>query len=217
MNPVRRLYQWVLGWAETRWGFAALLTVAFCESIFFPIPPDVLLIPLVMGAGGQWLRFALGATLFSVLGGLVGYAVGCFAWQQLGRWLIANLMRVDLVLVNGREDVQLPAYFEGLLGTQPAYLFQTFDNWNAWAVFVFGFTPLPYKLITITAGFARINLPVFLIASTLSRSMRFLAVAFLIYKFGPAARTFIDRHFNLLAVVFTILLLGGFLLLGKLF
>ena len=180
----------------------------FGESSFFPIPPDILLILLVLGASERWLRFALGTTLASVLGGLAGYAIGFFAWQTLGRWLIAHLMHIELVLVDGREDVQRPAYLEKLLDTQPVYLFQTFDNWNAWIVFAFGLVPLPYKLITI----AQVNIAVFVLASTLSRGLRFTVLAFLIYRLGPPAKTYIDRHFNVLAIAFTVLLLGGFAL-----
>ena len=217
LAPLRRLYDWVLGWADTRWGLPALLVIAFCESSFFPIPPDVLLIPLVLGASERWFIFATGTTLASVLGGLAGYAIGFFAWQTLGRWLIENVMRIELVLVNGKEDVPLPAYMEKLLDVQPAYLFQTFDDWNAWIVFAFGLTPLPYKLITIAAGFAQVNLLVFVLASAMSRGLRFFVLAFVMHKLGPPAKVFIDRHFNLLAIVFTVSLFGGFIVLGWLF
>ena len=210
----RRLYDWVLSWADTRWGLPALLVLAFCESSFFPIPPDVLLLPLVLGASERWFVFAAGTTLASVLGGLAGYAIGFFAWQTLGRWLIENVMRIELVTVAGREDVQLPAYMERLLNVQPAYLFQTFDDWNAWIVFAFGLTPLPYKLITIAAGFAQVNLLIFVLASVVARGLRFFVLAFLLHKLGPPAQVFIDRHFNLLAIVFTVLLVGGFVVLG---
>ena len=214
MKPLRRLYDWVLGWADTRWGLPALLVIAFCESSFFPIPPDVLLIPLVLGASERWYIFATGTTLASVAGGLAGYAIGFFAWQTLGRWLIENVMRIELVAVDGREDVPLPLYWEKLLDVQPAYLFQIFDAWNAWIVFAFGLTPLPYKLVTIAAGFAQVNLLVFVLASAVSRGLRFFLLAFLLHKLGPPAKIFIDRHFNLLAIVFTVLLLGGFIALG---
>lgn len=214
MKYLRRLYDWVLGWADTRWGLPALLVFAFCESSFFPVPPDVLLIPLVLGASERWYIFAAGTTLASVAGGLAGYAIGFFAWQTLGRWLIENVMHIELVTVNGKEDVRLPLYWEKLLDVQPAYLFQIFDAWNAWIVFAFGLTPLPYKLITIAAGFAQVNLLVFVLASAVSRGLRFFLLAFLLHKLGPPAKVFIDRHFNLLATVFTVLLLGGFIALG---
>ncbi len=214
MKILRRLYDWVLRWADTRWGFPALLILAFCESSFFPLPPDVLLMPLVLGASERWLLLATGTTVASVLGGMVGYAIGFFAWQTLGRWLIENVMRIELVAVAGREDVQLPTYVEKLLGMQPAYLFQIFDEWNAWIVFAFGLTPLPYKLITIAAGFAQVDLLVFVFASVVSRGLRFFVLAFLLHKLGPPAQTFIDRHFNLLAISFTVLLCGGLLVIG---
>ena len=105
---VRRTYDWVLSWADSRYGFIALLVVAFCESSFFPIPPDVLLIPLVLGATHRYWHYALGTTIASVVGGLFGYGIGFFAWQTLGRWLVEKVMAIELLMVDGRQDVALP-------------------------------------------------------------------------------------------------------------
>lgn len=211
---LRRTYDWVLSWAHTPYAFPALIILAFCESSFFPVPPDVLLIPLVLGATASFWKYALAATLASVLGGIAGYGIGYFAWQTIGRWLMTHVMSIDTVLVAGREDVLLPSYFGALLGTEPAYLFQTFDTYNAWIVFVFGLSPLPYKLITISAGFAQLNLPIFVVASFLSRGLRFFIVASLLYKWGEEAKALIDKHFNVLALIFTLLLVAGFALIG---
>lgn len=210
MRYLRRVYDWVLSWAHTPYALPALVVLAFCESSFFPVPPDVLLIPLVLGATTNFWKYALAATLASTLGGIAGYGIGYFAWQTIGRWLLAHVMGIDIVLVAGREDVLLPSYFGALLGTEPVYLFQTFDTYNAWIVFVFGLSPLPYKLITISAGFAQLNLSIFTAASFFSRGLRFFIVAFLLYKWGEAAKVFIDKHFNLLALVFAWALVLGF-------
>ena len=212
---VRRTYDWVLSWADSRCGFIALLVVAFCESSFFPIPPDVLLIPLVLGATHRYWHYALGTTIASVVGGLFGYGIGFFAWQTLGRWLVEKVMAVELLMVDGRQDVALPGYLANILGEK--FLFQTFDTYNAWVVFVFGLTPLPYKLVTIAAGFAQTNPLVFTLASAISRGLRFFVVAYLIYRFGEVAKRFIDKYFNLLAIIFCLLLIGGFLLVTMVF
>lgn len=212
----RRLYDWVLSWAESRYALPALIVMAFVESSFFPIPPDVLLIALVLGSATRWWRYALWCTLASVAGGLFGYGIGMFAWETIGRWIVVNLIHVPLVPVEGRDDIQLPAYVVQAIGVERLggeYLFQAYDHWNAWIVFIFGLTPLPYKLVTITGGVAKINVPIFLMASLASRALRFFLVAYILKVWGAPARAFIDRYFNLLAVAFVVLLIGGFAVL----
>ncbi|MBU0961927.1 MAG: DedA family protein [Proteobacteria bacterium] len=215
---IRRLYDWMLHWADSRYGLPALIVLSFAESSFFPIPPDVLLIALVLGASSRWYKYAFWCTLASVAGGLAGYGIGVFAWETMGRWIIENVAHMSLVEVDGRLDIALPSYLISSLGSTLGgqYLFQVYDHWNAWIVFVFGLTPLPYKLTTITAGVARVNLPVFLLASLVARACRFFFVAWLLHKWGEPAKRFIDRYFNFLCVVFILLLAGGFALL-KLF
>jgi membrane protein YqaA with SNARE-associated domain len=212
----RRIYDWMLHWADTPYGFYALILLSFAESSFFPIPPDVLLIALVMSCTTRWKRYALACTLASVLGGLAGYGIGVFAWETMGRWIVENVAHVELVAVDGRLDIALPRYLTESLGPRLGgeYLFQVYDAWNAWIVFVFGLTPLPYKLTTITAGVARVNVPVFLVASMLSRGCRFFVVAWILSKWGEPAKVFIDKYFNLLCIVFTVLLVGGFVVLS---
>jgi len=215
MRWMRRVYDWVLHWADTPYGLHALVILSFAESSFFPIPPDVLLIALVLGAANRWWRFALWCSVASVLGGIAGYFIGVVAWEQVGIWIIENVAHAELSPspVSGRLDIALPEYLHWLGGT---YLFDVYDRWNAWIVFVFGLTPLPYKLVTITAGVARVNFPVFVLASIASRSLRFFTVAAILWRFGPMAKRFIDRHFNKLAILFVLLLIGGFAVL-KLF
>lgn len=216
MKIIRRLYDWVLHWAETPYAVPALFILSFAESSFFPVPPDVLLIALVLGATTKWWRFALWCSLASVLGGVAGYAIGMTVWETVGIWIVENIIRVDLVTntVSGKLDIPLPDYLHFIGGD---FLFEVYDKWNAWIVFVFGLTPLPYKLVTLTAGFAKINFPVFILASIVSRSLRFFVVAAILAKYGPSAKHFIDRHFNKLAFLFVMLLIGGFALITVFF
>jgi len=191
----RRLYDWVLHWAQTPYGGWALFTLSFAESSFFPVPPDALLAPLTLGSPKKWIRFALSCSIASVLGGIFGYIIGMFLWRAIGPWALENLHWAGLTEEN----------------------FETFKQWykqyDYWIVFLCGFTPLPFKVCTISAGIAKINFIGFLIASTVSRSARFFLVAGLFGKFGPGIKPFIDKYFNLLCLVFAILLVGGFLVL----
>ena len=191
-GPVRRLYDWVLHWAETPYGVAALFMLALAESSFFPIPPDPLLIALCLGAASKSLRFALIATSASVLGGIIGYGIGAGAWGLLEPWFYQYVPGVS------------PEAFEQV---QAQY-----DRWDFWAIFLAGLTPIPYKVFTLSAGVFSINFGIFVVASVLSRSIRFFVLAGLIFKFGKPISSFIDRYFNLLAWIFGILLLGGFLM-----
>ncbi len=214
----RRLYDWMLHWADTRYGLLALVLLSFAESSFFPIPPDVLLVALVLGNVKKWYRFALFCTVASVLGGLAGYGIGVFAWETMGRWIVENVAHMNLTAVNGRLDIALPSYLTSTFGSSLGgeYLFAVYDRWNAWIVFVFGLTPLPYKLTTITAGVARVDLPVFILTSFLARACRFFVVAWLLYEWGEPAKAFIDRYFNLLCIAFIVLLVGGFVAISLL-
>ncbi|MBU1171969.1 MAG: DedA family protein [Proteobacteria bacterium] len=185
---LKKMYDWVLHWAETPYGSWALFILAFCESSFFPIPPDVLLIALAVGLPSKAFRFALICSAGSLLGGCFGYLIG---WQFMSS---IGMKIIDLYGLHGHFEM----------------IREKFNIYNAWIVFTAGFTPIPYKLITISAGAFKVNFLVFFIASAVSRSARFFLVSALIYKFGPQIRTFIDKHFNRLAVAFTVLLICGF-------
>jgi len=188
---LRRLYDWVLYWAETPYGSWALFILAFAESSFFPIPPDVLLIALAISIPAKAFRYALICSAGSVLGGIAGYVIG-YQFMDLIGFRILN--------------------FYGLMEKYDI-ISDLYGRYNAWAVGIAGFTPVPYKVFTISAGAFKINFPVFLMASVVSRSARFFLVGWLIYKFGAGIRSFIDRYFNILAVVFVVLLIGGFILI----
>jgi len=214
MGIVRKFYDWVMHWAYTPYAIPALVIFSFSESSVFPIPPDALLVPLVVSAPKKWWRFALWCTVASVLGGMAGYGIGMFAWKTVGIWIVENIIHIKLVLVEGRPDIHLPAYMIKIFGDGLGgeYLFQVYDRWNAWIVFIFGLTPLPYKLVTITAGVAEVNIWIFTLASIASRGLRFFVFCFILQKLGKQAKEFIDRYFNLVAIGFVLLIISGFAL-----
>jgi len=194
LKPLRRLYDWVLHWAETPYGTPALFALAFAESSFFPVPPDVLLIALSLSLPRKAFRYALVCTAASVLGGMLGFYLGMQFWH------VAKGVLFRYVDQEGFNMVR-----------------DYFSRYEAWAVAVAGFTPIPYKVFTISAGFFRVDFTVFVIASALSRGARFFLVASMIYAFGPAIKSFIDKYFDALTVAFVVLLGAGFVLLKYVF
>jgi len=195
---LRSLYDWVLHWAKTPYGTAALFVLAFSESMFFPVPPDVLLIALALGHRQKALYFALVCSVASILGGAGGYALGHFLW-----------------LTDGGFTPVAHFFFEHIPGFDPDVyhrLGEQFEQWGFAIIFTAGFTPIPYKLFTISAGAFDISFPLFVLASAVSRTARFFLIAGLIWKFGEPIQAFIDKYFNLLALAFTVLLIGGFVL-----
>lgn len=188
---IKRLYEWVLGWAHRPHGAWALFILAFAESSFFPIPPDVLLIALAISLPARAFRFALIASIGSLAGGVAGYAIGFYFMDIIGE---------SIIQVYG-------------LAEKYEYIQTLYRSYDAWAVAIAGFTPIPYKAFTITAGAFEINFFVFLIASAISRSARFFIVAFLIYRYGERIRDFIEKYFNILTLLFVILIIGGFVLI----
>ena len=191
----RRLYDWVVHFADTKHGERALFCLSFAESSFFPVPPDVLLAPLALGAPKKWFRFALSCSIASVLGGIFGYMIGMFLWSQISPWAYAHLGAIHLTEENF-------AKFEAL-----------YDKYDFGIVFTCGFTPLPYKVCTISAGVAKISFIGFLIASTISRSTRFFMVAGLMGWKGEKIRPVLEKYFNWFSLAFMALLIGGFALI----
>jgi len=192
---LKKLYNWVLHWAETPHGTWALFLLAFAESSFFPIPPDVLLIALAVGAPKKSLKYALVCSIGSILGGCLGYLIGWHFMLGIGDRIIA---------------------FYGL-GPKVSYIEALYNQYDAWAVGIAGFTPIPYKVFTIAAGAFKISFPIFVLASAISRSARFFLVGGLIYIFGPGIQAFIDRYLNALAIAFVVLLIAGFVAIKYLF
>ncbi len=188
MFMIRRLYDWVIRWADRPGGSWALFILALCESSFFPIPPDVLLIALAVGAPTKSFKFALVCSAGSVVGGILGYVIG---------WQFMDIVGDKIINFYGLTD-------------KVDYIASIFRQWDAWAVAIAGFTPIPYKLFTISAGMFDFNFYVFVISSVVSRTLRFVLVGAMIYYLGAGIRSFIEKYFNLLATAFTVLLITGF-------
>ncbi len=188
----------MLSWGGSKYGWVALLLFAFAESSFFPIPPDILLIALCLGAPKRSFFFATICTVGSILGAIGGYSLGYFLWQTsvgeytaLAQWFFAHVFSVESF----------------------ARVEELYNSYNFWIVFTAGFTPVPYKVITISAGLFNIDFVMFLIASVVSRGARFFLVSGLIWRYGAPIKGFIGRYFNLLALAFTVVLVGSFVLI----
>lgn len=189
LDWLRELTVWILHWAHTPYGGLALAVVAFCEASFFPIPPDPLLIALCIANPPLAFWYALICSLGSTLGGVFGYGLG----RKGGRPLLERWLRAERL-----HQVQ-----------------RQYQRWDVWAVAIAGFTPVPYKVFTISAGAFLLEFWRFVLASVLSRSTRFFLVAALFFFFGPAIRSFVFRYFNLLTILFFVVLFLGFWFLGK--
>lgn len=187
----RRLYDWVLHWAYTPYAMPALFILSFAESSFFPIPPDVMLLPLCMSHPKSAFKFAAWCSVASVLGGIAGYWMGFGFWQ-------AGLDQICFDYVPGFN----PEKFEKIG--------RLYDDYQFWIVFTAGFSPLPYKVFTIAAGVFGVNFPMFVLASAVSRSARFFLEAALLRKYGEPIREFIEKRLGLVTLAFCVLLIGGF-------
>ena len=188
---LRPLYDWTMRLAEHPRALWVLAIISFVESSIFPIPPDVLMIPLILAAPHRAWLIALVATVSSVLGGIAGYAIGALAFEQLGQPIL-----------------------EALGKGEAAEAFNTrFNDFSFWAVLGAGITPFPYKVITIMSGWTGMPLATFIVTSIIARGLRFFIVAALLWKFGAPVRDFIERRLGLVFSVFFALLIGGFLVL----
>ena len=185
---IRRLYDWMMQTATHKRAPQSLFWVAFAESSFFPIPPDVMLVPMVLANRLKAWTYATIATCGSVIGGVAGYAIGFFLLEYIG-WPVLRFY--------GYAD-----------------RFQEFSNlfneWGVWILVIKGMTPFPYKVLTILAGATHMNLVAFIVASIVARSMRFYLVAALLYWFGEPIRDFIEKRLTLVTTAFVVLLVGGF-------
>ncbi|MFM9845498.1 MAG: YqaA family protein [Dongiaceae bacterium] len=186
---LRRLYDWMLVLSGSRRAMPALAAVAFAESSFFPIPPDVMIIPMVLAQRAKAWGIAALATVGSALGGVAGYAIGYFLFESVGRPIL-DFYGADA------QFAQFQSYY---------------NEWGAWIVAAAGFTPIPYKVFTIASGVTHLDLLTFVVASVLSRGARFFLVAALLWKFGPPIRTFVENNLPLLAWLLFGLALAGFL------
>lgn len=185
---IRALYDWTLGLAQSRYALLALAIVAFVESSVFPIPPDILMIPMIIAAPRRAFLIAFVATVASVLGGAFGYYIGAVLFDQVG----------------------LPVLeFYGKTGSFAEFQAR-YNDYGAWAVLIAGVTPFPYKVITILSGATNLSFPVFMLASVVARGLRFFLIAALLYRFGAPIRDFIERRLGLMFTLAVVILIAGF-------
>jgi membrane protein YqaA with SNARE-associated domain len=187
---LRRLYDRCVAAAEKPYANWALFAVSFAESSFFPIPPDVMLIPMALARPDRAYRLAAWCTVASVTGGVLGYAIGALLYQSVGHWL------VQLYGYSGKVEEFRAAYAQ----------------WGAWIILLKGLTPIPYKIVTITSGFAGYNLGLFILFSAITRAGRFFVLAFLLHRYGAQARHIIERQLGLWTTIFALVLVAGFVI-----
>ena len=191
---LRKIYDWTIRLADHPKALWLLAIVSFTESSFFPIPPDILMIPMILARPSRaWLIAGI-ALVSSVLGGLLGYAIGALAYEQIGQPILESLGKADAM---------------GEFNTR-------FNDFGFWAVLTAGVTPFPYKVITIMSGWTGMPLMTFILTSILARGLRFFLVAALLWKYGAPVREFIERRLGLVTIVFVVLLFGGFYLVRHL-
>lgn len=185
---IRKLYDWVLSWADTRYGVPALAVVSFIESSFFPVPPDPLLMALSLGKPARSFWYAAVCSLMSILGGILGYLIGWGIWELVSGYFFTYVFSQETFMyISGKYEENA---FLAILGA--------------------AFTPIPFKVFTIAAGVFKIHLLILITASVIGRSARFFIEAGLIYFYGVRIKSFIDKYFNLLVTLFFILLVLGF-------
>jgi len=187
-------YDWMMDKAAHRHAVWWLAAISFIESSFFPIPPDVMLIPMVLAAPTRWMPIAVMCTIASVAGGFLGYAIGFFLMDSVGMAILRALGAVD-----------------AFMGLKPVV-----DKWGVWFIIAKGMTPFPYKVVTIAAGAFKFNLAEFAVASVVARGMRFFLIAALLWKFGPPIRLFVEQRLKLVMTAALVLVVAGFAML-KLF
>ncbi len=187
---IRRLYNWTLALADSPYALWALAFVAFLESSVFPIPPDIIMIPMILARPSRAFLIAAVALVASVTGALLGYYIGASLFDVVGKPMLEFYGKTDAA-----EQFN-----------------QRFQDWGAWAVLIAGITPFPFKVITIMSGWTGLNLGVFIVSSIIARGLRFFIVAALLWKFGAPIRDFIERRLGLMFTLFVVLLLGGFYL-----
>ena len=186
---LRRLYDWTLSMAAHRHALWVLAFVSFIESSVFPIPPDLLMIPMILAARQRAFLIAAVCTVASVLGGVAGYGIGALAFDQIGQPILASLGKTQ----------EMAAFSE------------RFNDFGFWSVLVAGVTPFPYKVITIMSGFTAMPLDTFILTSILARGLRFFVVAALLWRFGAPIRDLIERRLGLMFTLFVVILAAGFL------
>ena len=191
----KRLYHWVLSLAESERAPSALAAIAFAESSFFPIPPDVILIPMSLARPKLAWRYAAICTIASVAGGMVGYAIGALLFDTIGKWLI-------------------DAYG---YGDRMAALKEAYARWGALVILLKGLTPIPYKLVTIASGLLGYNFFIFVLLSVLTRGTRFFVLAGVLNRYGDPLRAALERHFALFMGIIAVTIVAGFWVATRVF
>ncbi|MBW0005099.1 MAG: DedA family protein [Hyphomicrobiales bacterium] len=184
---LRRLYEWALSLVEKPHAIWVMAAISFADSSFLPLPPDFLLIPMSVARPKRALTYAIVCTIASVAGAVLGYAIGAFLWDTLGQWIIK---------IYG---------LQGKVGT----FRELYAQWGAWVIIIKGFTPIPYKLVTIVSGFAGYNFTAFILLSLITRGARFLAIAIVLNRFGDQVRHALDRHLTMIVSAGLVALFGG--------
>jgi membrane protein YqaA with SNARE-associated domain len=184
---LKRFYEWALSLAGTPYAVWLMAAISFADSSFLPLPPDFLLIPMVIALPNRAILYAIVCTAASVLGAVLGYAIGALLWDTVGQWLIK---------LYGYQD-------------KVEYFRQLYAQWGAWVILVKGFTPIPYKLVTIVSGFAGYNFTAFILLSLLTRGARFFVLALLLARYRNEVRHLLDHHLPAILSVALVLLFGG--------
>jgi membrane protein YqaA with SNARE-associated domain len=187
---IRNLYNKAMESADSPKAFRIFCGISFAESSFFPLPPDLLMIPMILANKSLAWRLAFWGTITSVLGGLFGYAIGYFLFEAIGTWIIEtyHLQNAMTAFQNG------------------------YNEWGFWIIILKGVTPIPYKLVTISSGLARYDLPLFILASIIARGFRFYVLAAILFYFGPTARVFIEKYLTLCLTASLIIIVMGFVI-----
>ena len=191
---LRRLYDWCINTAGKPYASWLMGIVSFAESSFFPVPPDVMMIPMSLARPDRAYFYATVCTLMSVAGGLLGYLIGLMLYDSIGQWVI-----------------QLYGYGDKVENFRDAY-----RDYGAWIILLKGLTPIPYKVVTLTAGFAAFSMPLFLALSVVSRGIRFFALAFLLNRYGARARAIIEERLGFWVLVSAATVVIGFVIVAKL-
>jgi membrane protein YqaA with SNARE-associated domain len=192
-NPMRKLYYWTLHWAGTRFATPMLFVISFAEASFFPVPPDALLLPMCFAKPKKWWIYAFWCTLASVLGAIAGWLIGLYLWEALKDFFFHWIPGFK------------PEKFESV---KAAY-----QEWGFWVIMLKGLTPIPFKIVTISAGACQVSLPAVILASAISRGARFFGLALLVRLFGERVRPFIEKYLTwVLLACFALLILGIFAL-----
>lgn len=187
ISPMRRLYNWLMRAVDTPQATKILGTVSFCESSFFPLPPDLMLIPMILANRSKAWQLAFICSITSILGGLFGYALGYFLFESIGQWIISTY--------------NLQASFQAFQST--------FQEWGFWIIMMKGLTPIPFKLVTIASGVCELNIWQFLLASIITRTARFYLLAALIWYFGEWSKAFIEKYLGLILMGTLVVIILG--------